>query len=367
MLSFQELKKYSDLLLDYSLEIREGSKLLIQSTTLAEPLLIELYKGSMQRGAIIEISFVLKDQDAIFNQYASNQALQWVNPTYRFAMEYFDAYLYIRAPHVNAAYYPMSSDRQLMRRQALEPFTKFYNQRTGNRSMRRSLCQYPTQASANEADMTLEEYEVFVMQSCFLHQDTPIDEWKLLSGHQKHIVDYLNQCSEFTYINPKTNISFSTEGRTWINSDGKTNMPSGEVYSSPVEDSMNGHIFFDYPFLYQNQLIQGVSLEVEKGRVVKAVAEIGDSILQEIISTPGADYFGEVAIGTNPNINRPTRNILFDEKMAGTVHMAIGQSYLQCGGKNESILHQDMIADMREEGKIIANGNLIYKNGVFLI
>ncbi len=367
MLTDIDLANYSKLLLDYCLEIRPGSKLFIQSTTLAEPLILQLYKGALERQAIAEVNFSLEGQENIFNNYAHADALNWVNPTYIKAVNEFDAYVYIRAPHSLTTYQPMPAEKAEIRRQTLLPYQRIYNQRTGNRSLRRSLCQYPTPASAMDASMTVEQYEDFVLQSCFLRSADPFASWVQLSVKQQKIVDYLNTVSHIRYTNSKSDITFSTQGRTWINSDGRTNMPSGEVYSSPIEDSVNGHIFFDYPFLYQQEEISGVYLEVKEGKVIQAVAERGNDILKEMLTIPGADHFGEVAIGTNPNIQIPTKNILFDEKMSGTVHMALGQSYLQCGGKNESALHQDMICNMKEGGEIWADGILIYSNGNFLI
>jgi len=367
MLAEIDLKNYSNLLLDYCLEIKPGSKLFIQSTTLAEPLIIQLYKGSLERQAIAEVNFSLEGQENIFNVYSHLDALNWVNPAYIKAMTEFDAYLYIRAPHQLTTFQPMLAERAEIRRQALFPYQRMYNQRTGDRSLRRSLCQYPTLSSALDASMSLKEYEEFVLQSCFLRSSDPITSWNQLSLKQQRITDYLNKVSQLRYTNSKSDITFSTQGRTWINSDGRTNMPSGEVYSSPVEDSVNGYIYFDYPFVYQQQVISGVNLVVKEGIVVQATADQGNEVLNEMLRIPGADHFGEVAIGTNPNIQSPTKNILFDEKMSGTVHMALGQSYLQCGGKNESALHQDLICNMKEGGEIWADGILIYSNGNFLI
>lgn len=365
-MSEKDLINYSELLLDYCLEVKSGSKLFIQSTTLAEPLIHHLYKGCLQRKAICEFSLSVHGQENVFNQFYHRDALSWINPTYRLAVQEFDTYLFIRAPFPRGEYMPLDKNAAQIRAEALNPFQKIYNQRTGDRSLRRSLCQYPTEASALDAQMNISDYEKFVLNSCFLLSGDPVSKWQELSARQQLVVDQLNQFNSFRYLNNHTDIQFSTTGRIWINSDGRTNMPSGEVYTSPIEDSVQGHIYFEYPFLYNQQLIQGVRLEVKNGKVIDASAHVGSEILQSIMDTPGADHFGEVAIGTNPNIQRATQNILFDEKMGGTIHMALGQSYLQCGGKNESTVHQDMIADMKKGGQIWADGRMIYENGVFL-
>jgi len=361
------ITSYSNLLLDYCLRIDQGDKLFIQTTTLALPLIQSLYEDVLKRKAVPVVSMAFELQEDIQNKYAHESFINYINPEYKQAIEEFDAYLFIRAPFETPRQLRMSPEMQSLRRQVLAPINQKYAQRTGNNELRRTLCQFPTPSGASEADLSIDEFDTFITQACFLNETNPESHWKKLGENQQHCVDYLNSVKRLTYINANSEISFSVEGRTWINSDGKNNMPSGEIYTSPVEDSINGYIFFNYPLLFQHQQVEGVRLEVKNGIILSGEAEIGDSILQEILAIPGARSFGEVAIGMNSNIIRSTKNILFDEKMAGTVHMAIGQSYLQCGGKNESAVHLDMITDMKNSGQIWADGKLIYQQGQFLI
>ena len=178
----------------------------------------------------------------------------------------------------------------------------------------------------------------------------------------------MNKKENVRYVGDGIDIRFSTKGRTWINSDGQTNMPSGEVYTSPVEDSVNGTIHFNYPIVIAGSMVEGVTLWVENGRVERWEAKQGKALLDDAFqNVAGARHFGEAAIGTNYKIDRFTKNILFDEKIGGTVHMAIGQSYLQTGGKNQSAIHWDMIADMKNGGMIFADGEKIYEGGRFLL
>jgi len=225
----------------------------------------------------------------------------------------------------------------------------------------------PTQAGGDDARMSLDDYENFVDQSCNLFEENPVDKWLEVRKTQQGFVDRLNKADKVEYKGPNIDISFSVKGRTLINSDGRANMPSGEVFSAPVEDSVNGKVYFSYPTIYMGKDVVGITLEVKTGEIVSWQAEQGQEILDKVFAIEGARRFGEVAVGTNYNIQRITRNILFDEKIGGSIHMAVGQSYHQCGGKNESTVHWDMITDMKNGGQIMADGEKIYENGYFLI
>ena len=362
------LEKYAQLLVHYSLALKANERLFIRTTTLAEPLVREIYRFANRVGAIVEVEFEFREQTRIFYQEATQQAqLEYISPAYKEAMTNFEAYLYIIAPFSLKENHVVAAEKSNIRTQALQPYRKRYNERTARRELKRSLCQYPTQANAQEAGMSLEEYEQFVFQSCFLYQDDPVAAWLNVRQQQQSVVDYLNQTQTIRYVGVDTDITFSTKGRTWINSDGQTNMPSGEIYTSPVEDTVNGKIHFTLPAIFMGEEVEGVTLWVKDGWIEKWEAQRGKALLDNIFKIKGARRFGEAAIGNNSNITRSTKNILFDEKIGGTIHMAIGQSYLQTGGKNESDIHWDMISDMREEGEIYADGKKIYEKGEFLI
>lgn len=361
------IEKYAGLLVHYSLYLKEGERLFVRTTTLAEPLLKQVYLKALEAGALVECELSFEDQEKILMQSGKASSLEYVSPGYRLAMEEFDALLTIRAPYQNHQENNITPENRKRRSAALQPYEQLYFQRLGNGSLKRSLCQFPTAYGAHHAGMSLDEYTAFIQQACFLNDEVPADKWKELSQFQQKIADYLNTCDQIIYRHPDFEISFSVKGRTWINSDGKANMPSGEVFTSPVEDSVNGEIYFNYPSIYQEQEVEGIRLLVKKGEVIHWSAKKGQDLLDRIFQLDGSRYFGEVAIGCNQNIQRPTKNILFDEKIGGTIHMAIGQSYLQTGGKNQSSIHWDMITDMKNGGEIVADGVVIYRDGVFLI
>ena len=358
--------KYANLLLDYCLEIKEGQKLYIKSSTLAEPLLRELYRGGVMRGAHVVIDMSFSGQNKILMDNANEEQLAFASPNYVEAMNTYDAFLFVRAPFNLKEDQNVDGEKRKFRSQALKPLNQVYFDRTANGSLTRSLCQYPTQASAQEAGMSLEEYREFVFNACNLDKEEPHKEWLEVRKKQQSIVDHLNTVDKVRYVNDKTDISYSVKGRTWINSDGRTNMPSGEVFTGPVEDSVNGVVYFDYPSIFMGTEVQGIRLEVKDGLVIKWSAEKGNKILDQVFDIEGARRFGEVAIGTNYNIKRATKNILFDEKIGGTIHMAVGQSYKQTGGTNQSSIHWDMIAEMKNGGQIFTDNKLIYDNGFFL-
>ena len=361
------IKRYAQLLVDYCLEIKEGEKLFISTSVLAEPLVREVYRAAMQRGAHVISDLSWSGQSRIFYQEAKEDQLSWANPLIQEVYQHFDACLFIRAPYNLREDQSIDPEKRAFRGQALRSLHDIYNQRTAERSLRRCLCQFPTQAAAQEADMSLEEYEDFVFHACRLNEKDPSSSWMDVRASQQRLVDFLNRSDLIRYQNAKSDLTFSVKGRTWINSDGQTNMPSGEVFTAPIENSVNGHIHFDYPSVFRGHEVAGITLWVDQGEVVKWDAERGMDLLEQVFAIEGARRFGEVAIGTNYHIQRSTKNILFDEKIGGTVHMAVGQSYIQTGGVNQSPIHWDMIADMSKDGRIMADGKEIYRNGLFTI
>lgn len=360
------LKKYADLLIHYCVEIKSGEKLYIRSTTLAEPLVREVYRSAIKAGAHVEVDLDFQGKNSIFLTEGKAHQLQRIPSIYQEAMETFDGYLYIRAPFNLREGSNNPKEKSKIRSKAMAAISKRYFERTATKELKRNLCEYPTNAGAQNAGMSLEEYQNFIFGACNLFTEDPQQAWLNRRKDQQKIVDLLNQKDKVQYKGEGIDITFSTKGRTWINSDGQTNMPSGEVYTSPVENSVNGVVHFSYPAVYMGHEVEGVTLWVKDGYVEKWTAKRGQDFMDNILQSDGARRFGEAAIGTNYNINQFTKNILFDEKIGGTIHMALGQSYLQTGGKNQSTIHWDMIGNMVNGGQIFADDELIYENGQFL-
>lgn len=359
-------EKYAALLVNYCLELKEGEKVYVKTTHLAEPLLMALQKEIVKAGAHPHYSIAFRDQDRLFLENASDLQLEYVPNQFREVMETFDAYLFIQAAFDSKALQGVDPAKSRKMAQARSAPRKRYMERTATREMKRNLCLWPTDSSAENAQMSLEEYQDFVFGACMLHDQNPMGSWLEVRRKQQSVVDLLNKREKVRYVGPDIDISFMTSGRTWINSDGQTNMPSGEVYTSPVEESVNGQVRFSFPGVYMGREVEDITLTIEDGVVTKWEAKKGKELLDELLALPGGNMFGEVAIGTNYQIQRLTRNMLFDEKMGGTIHMALGQSYFQTGGKNVSDIHWDLLANMRDGGEIYADDELIYQNGQFI-
>lgn len=358
--------KYAQLLTHYCLEVRPGDKVMIRSSYLAEKLLVELSREIGKAGGIPYLDIEIQDFDNAWMAEAGLEQLSWVNPMKKYWTENFDCYLYIRAPYDTKGAIELTQDQRNIHNEAYKEIRQIYMRRTGDRTMRRSLCQYPTAFSASEAGMSIEEYERFVFDACNLYEENPIDTWRNFGKNQQKVVDYLNSKTHIRYLGPNCDLTFSTLGRLWINSDGKTNMPSGEVYTAPVDNSMNGWVKFTLPSLYMGETVHDIELKIKDGYIEEWTSSDNKEFLDNIFAIPGARRFGEAAIGTNYKIQQITRNILFDEKIGGTIHLAIGDAYKQCNGINESSVHWDMITDMKQ-GEIYADGELCYQNGRFII
>jgi len=360
------IKKYAKLLVHYSLALKSGDRVLLCSTYLAEELLKEVYAEALKVGAFAEFKISLNGTEKIFYDNASKCQLEYISPLTKYVYENYDALLNVIAPFNVKELQNTPAEKKQKASAARAELNKTFMQRSADGTFRWTLCVYPTNAEAQECGMSAGEYADFVYNVCFLNEPDPVACWNKLESRQQKIVDLLNTKQDVHFKGKNIDVKFSTAGRKWINSSGKFNMPSGEVFTGPVEDSVNGFVRFSYPGIYMGQEIEDISLEIKNGLVVKGTAAKGQELLDKILDVPGARRFGEAAIGNNERANKFTKNMLFDEKMGGTIHMALGAAYPETGGVNESAIHWDLLADMNE-GEITADGQTIYKNGKFVI
>jgi len=362
------ISKLAKLLVNYSLRLKKGDTFVIQSKIACTPLVKEVYKEALIAGAHPIVFVNPEDLNEILYKYGSDEQISYVPPYSIDLIKNIDAFLTIWGEYNTKSLTNIDPAKMKIRSQALGEYNKIFMERIGDGSLRWCGTEFPTNGCAMDAEMSLSEYEDFVYGAGHIDADDPVAHWKKVHDEQQRLVEILNTKSEFEVISKDTHLKLSTKGRTWENCDGRVNFPDGEIFTSPVEDSMNGYIRYTYPAIYGGREVEDIRLTFKDGKVVDAKASKGeDYLLQMLDIDNGSRYVGEFAIGTNYDIKKFTKNILFDEKIGGTIHIAIGAGMPECGGKNVSSLHWDMICGMQDGGEIYADGELIYKDGKFII
>ena len=363
------INKYADVLVNYSTKVSKDDLVIIYARGYdAQPLVKEIYKLCLINGANPIVRTSMDELAETFIKYASNNQLEYIDEMTKIEVERADVMIFIGAPSNIKNMANADTDKLAKRSKATHPILAKRLERSARGDMRWVIADYPTNALAQEASMSLEEYSEFLINSCYLDLDNPVQKWIEIDNEQKRIADILNKTSKIRFVGDKTDVTFSTQGRTWVPCSGNMNFPDGEIFTSPVEDSANGKIYFDFPQNYHGSTSKEVYVTLVDGKVVEASAEVGNEFLQSMLNMDeGARFVGEIAIGTNDRIQNVTGNILFDEKIGGSIHVAFGASYPEAGGKNQSGLHWDMIKNMKNGGQIFADDNLIYENGKFVI
>lgn len=361
------VENLADILVDYSLEIKKNDLFRITAGIEAEPLIKEVYRKALERGAHPFLRLSLPGLSEIYYRHASDEELEYLSEIAMFEVERISASLAIWSELNTRELTSISPDKTSKHHKAQAPLIKRYFERADSREIRWCGTLFPTPSFAQEAEMGTEEFEDFVFSACFADRPEPIAEWKAVHERQEELKGFLDRVSDMHIEGREIDLWIKVKGRYWENCDGKKNMPDGELFTSPVEDSAEGVAYYPYPTLAGGRLVEGVRLEFKEGKVVKASAERGeDYLLKNLDLDEGARFIGELAFGTNPHIQRITKNILFDEKIKGTMHMALGKGFPNLGGKNDSILHWDLLLDMRE-GRVTADGSVIYENGEFKV
>ena len=362
------IEKLADLLVNYSVAIQPGDKVFIQGEPTAAPLIRAVYRKVLEAGGHPLVVPILPGPDELMYKYGSDEQLEFIPEPMQTIVETYDAQIRILGTENTKSLSGVDPARMALQARAHAPLFKTFMERSAKGELRWVGTLFPTNAHAQDAEMSLGEYEDFVYGACLPDLDDPIGYWQRFSAWQQKIIAWLDGREHVRIVGPETEVELSIAGRKFINSDGHHNMPSGEVFTGPVEDSVEGHVYFSYPAIHRGREVSGIRLWFEQGRVVKATAEKNEEFLLEMLDTDaGSRYLGEFAIGTNTNISRFTRQILFDEKIGGSFHMAIGAGYPETGSRNVSSIHWDMICDMRHGGEIWVDGELLYRDGDFVI
>jgi aminopeptidase len=352
---------HAELLCDWCLGVRPGDQVVIGMPVLAEPLVRALYRAVLEREAWPLVRVAASEFAPDFFRCAHEPQLDSYAPLELLDAQNADCTIGIDAP-VNTRSLAFVDPARIAR--AMRASVPVREARLAHRWCKTL---WPTPALAQQAGMGDAEYEAFVGAALFLDRADPIAAWRELSARQAGLVKRLGVAQEIRIEAEATDLRLRVAGRTWINSDGRRNMPSGEVFTGPVEDSATGTVTFRVPSSPRGVEVTDVELGFKDGQVVRARARHGDDYLQQALQTdPGARFLGELGIGTNEGISRATGSILLDEKMAGTVHLALGRSYPETGGRNRSALHWDLICDLREGGRLSADNEAIVENGAVL-
>lgn len=356
--------RLAHLLVDYCVAVRPGDWVMVRADLLGLPLAERVVEQVLAAGGHPTVQLQADTLEEIVLKGASDEQLRRLSPVDELLAERVDARITIRAPGNTRSLSGVDPERQRIQQNAQRPVNQLYAERAAAGAHRWALTLFPCAAYAQEADMSLAEYEDFVYAATYADQPDPAACWRAVHDRQQRLVDWLAGKSQVTVKGPSVDLALSIAGRTFINSDGKRNMPSGEVFTGPVEDSAQGWVKFTYPALRGGREVDDVEFVFEAGRVVQARAGKNEAyLLSQLDSDAGSRYLGEFAIGTNQQIQRFTKNILFDEKIGGTMHLAIGSGYPETGSRNRSSVHWDFICDLRHDSEIRVDGELFYQNG----
>jgi aminopeptidase len=360
--------KLADLLVNYSLELKPGQLVRIDGGTVAAPLTTELYRAALQAGAHPISRVALEGLDVIAIQQSSEEQLVFVSEMERFEVEQVDAIITIWAEQNTRALSQADPGRVSRRIGSRRELTNRFWERIDQGAARWVGTRFPTDAHAQDAEMSLADYEDFVYGACHVRAgEDPVAHWRSTSAELNAHARSLEAARELRIVGPDTDLRLGVEGREWLAADGKLNMPDGEVFTSPVETETEGEIRFSFPAIFHGRGVEDVRLRFEGGRVVHAEAGEGEDYLRSLLDMDeGSRILGELAFGLNYEIDKFTRDILFDEKIGGTIHLALGASFKKLGGRNDSGLHWDMICDLRADGEVYADGELVWKAGRFL-
>ncbi|MDF1545695.1 MAG: aminopeptidase [bacterium] len=362
------IERLAKVLIHYSLKLKKGQLLKIQGEVATLPLIKAAYSEALKVGAHPYTVVKVPDNEESFFKRASEDQMKYISPITKLEADKIDALLVIWGGENTRYLSGIDPKRQAKaskyRRSLIDKLFK----RIGNKSLSWVGTQFPTLADAQEAELSLSDYEDFVYKAGHVHAGDAVKHWQKIHKQQDRLVKILNRFKTIHIKSKDTDLELSVKGRKWINCAGTENFPDGEIFTSPIENSANGFIRYSFPAVYMGREVEDVRLEFKNGKVVSAKAAKNQDFLTSMLDMDkGARFLGEVAIGTNYEIKRFSKNILFDEKIGGTCHLAVGASIPEAGGVNKSSLHWDMVCDLKRNAEIVADGKVIYRNGKFVI
>ncbi len=364
----QRTQKLAKVLVHYSLKLKKGDLFKIEGEIVTLPLIEAVYNEAMKVGAHPYTMIRIPRNEEAFFKLASEAQLKYLSPLAKYEINTIDARLVILGSENTRNLSGIDPKRMATQRKALRPLIDRWFKRTGDGSLSWCVTMFPSPAEAQDTDLSLSDYEDFVYRAGYIHMADPVKQWKKIAKEQSRLVRILNRFDRIHIRSADTDLKLRVKGRKWINCAGTENFPDGEIFTCPLEDSAEGFIRYSFPAVYTGKEVEDVRLEFKKGKVVKETAGKNQAFLTSMLNIDkGARYLGEFAIGTNYAIKRFSKNILFDEKIGGTCHLAVGASIPEAGGKNKSAIHWDMVCDLKKDSEILADGKVIYRNGKFVI
>lgn len=361
-------QKMAMVMTEYSQPVNKGDVVVINGTSQSEPIVQALYEAVLKKGGHPHVHGGYGGLYERYMKYASTEQLEYLSPLDMAMVENVNIFYSVWATTNTKAFSRVDPERMAMEQKANKPMRDRWEERELAGDLRWCILPWPTEGMAQEAEMGLLDYTQFVYEACALDKDDPIAHWESVREKQLKLADYLTGKHSIMVEGPNIEMSLKITDRTWISAHGNRNFPDGEIYTGPVEDSVNGQVKFNLPTNYGGRELKGVCLEFKDGKVVSASAEKGeDFLLSQLDTDEGARFLGEFAIGTNWGIQEVTGSTLFDEKIGGTIHMALGLSLPKTGGTNKSVVHWDMVHDMKDGGRIVVDDELIYENGEFIV
>jgi aminopeptidase len=362
------IETWASVLTGYSVEVKPGQTVAISGGTAAAPLLRALHRQVLARGGFPVLLPTLPGADLDLFNGGSDEQLEFVSPVERFVREQADVVIRVAAETNTKSLSAVDPARQALFQRARADLSQTFMRRAAADELQWTLTLYPTDAYAQDADMATDEFAEFVYRACKLDAPDPVAAWDQLRTEQQRLIDWLATKRYVRIVGLDTDLSLAIADRTWINSDGHRNFPSGEIFTGPIEDSAVGNVRFSYPVVTAGREIEDVRLRFEDGKVVHASAKRNEDYLRRMLDTDhGARFLGEFAFGTNFDITRFTKNILFDEKIGGTIHMALGAGYPDTGSRNTSAIHWDLICDLRQGGRVEVDGEPFLIDGKFVV
>lgn len=357
------LSKQAKLIVNYSVGVQKGESVMIEGFVEAIPLIKEIFREVIRVGGHPTIKINLPEQEEIFYKEAQEHQIQYSDPLKLYYVQNLDVMIRILGESKNTGKF---IDRVNKNKLAQKEAWKVLFQRLREEKLRVTVTYFPSESIRQLTRMSKKKFALLFEKACLLHKEKPIAEWQSVSIKQQKYCDYLEKIDVLHLVGKGTDLAMSIKGRKWGKGDGKINMPDGEIYTSPIENSINGTITFAFPIVYFGKEIKNLTLKFKKGRVFKARVEKGQEVINKIIKMSGAKRVGEIGIGTNYDIRQFIKEPFFLEKVGGTIHLALGHSVPNTGGKNFSSVHLDFVCDMREKGQIYADEDLIYESGKFL-